>query len=70
LNLSSENPVSCLCFQLQLVPLQLGRKANKEDEGAESTPGLVTIPGNAAAVDISTAGLEMVASLVRLASRI
>jgi hypothetical protein len=55
---------------LQLVPLQLGRKANKEDEGAESTPGLVTIPGNAAAVDISTAGLEMVASLVRLASRI
>lgn len=32
----------------------LGRKANKDDENAESTPGLVTIPGSAAAVDIST----------------
>lgn len=32
----------------------LGRKASKEDENAESTPGLVTMPGSAAAVDVST----------------
>ena len=32
----------------------LGREASKDEENAESTPGLVKIPGQSAAVDIST----------------
>jgi len=34
--------------------LDVGRKVSKDEENAETMPGLVAIPGHAAAVDIST----------------